>query len=53
MMSVTTGIPSIILLTIVQYEIAQPIYLGSLTIPSAIHDFVFVEGKVVAGEEII
>ena len=52
-MSVTTGIPSIILLTIVQYEIAQPICLGSLTIPSAIHDFVFVEGEVVAGEEIV
>jgi hypothetical protein len=43
----------IILLALVQYKVSRPVFWESLTSPGAIHDFVFVEGEVVAGEEII
>ena len=53
MISVTTGVSLIILPTLVQYKVSRPVWWKSLTSPGAIHDFVFVEGEVVAGKEII
>lgn len=48
-----TSVPLIILPALVQYKVSRPVCWGSLTSPGAIHDFVFVEGEVVVGEEII